>query len=130
MAPQAPSWRSSGPGRTAAALAAWVALAATTAVTLHLGGPDAGRWRLLGAIGGLWVAFAGAAALLLRVRGRTALGVLVAGGIGLQALALSVPPRMTDDFYRYAWDGRVQAAGVDPYRYPPTAPELDRLRDD
>lgn len=31
--------------------------------------------------------------------------------------------------YRYVWDGRVQAAGYGPYRYPPAAPELSHLRD-
>jgi glycosyl transferase family 87 len=35
----------------------------------------------------------------------------------------------SDDVFRYAWDGRVQAAGVDPYRYPPVADELRRFRD-
>jgi hypothetical protein len=32
--------------------------------------------------------------------------------------------------YRYVWDGRVQAAGVNPYRYAPDAEELRELRDD
>jgi hypothetical protein len=32
--------------------------------------------------------------------------------------------------YRYVWDGRVQAAGVSPYRFPPAAQELTELRDD
>jgi hypothetical protein len=116
--------------RVLAAGAAWAGLAATTAVTLHLGTPDAARWPLLGAIGALWVLFAVAAWLLMRVPARAAVPLLVAGGLGLQALALTVPPRMTDDFYRYAWDGRVQAAHIDPYRYPPTAPELAGLRDE
>jgi hypothetical protein len=40
------------------------------------------------------------------------------------------PPRSSDDLYRYLWDGRVQAAGINPYRYVPAAPELAGLRDD
>ena len=28
---------------------------------------------------------------------------------------MSAPPRQSDDLYRYIWDGRVQAAGIDPY---------------
>jgi alpha-1,6-mannosyltransferase len=32
-----------------------------------------------------------------------------------------------DDLWRYLWDGHVSAAGVDPFRYPPNAPELDKL---
>jgi hypothetical protein len=49
-------------------------------------------------------------------------GLLVGTGLG--------PPRSSDDLYRYLWDGRVQAAGIDPYRYVPAAPELAPLRDD
>ena len=34
-----------------------------------------------------------------------------------------------DDFWRYAWEGRVQNAGANPYRLSPDAPELAHLRD-
>ncbi len=44
--------------------------------------------------------------------------------------ALTGGPITSDDLYRYSWDGRVQAAGIDPYRYPPAAPELVALRED
>lgn len=40
------------------------------------------------------------------------------------------PPYLSDDIYRYVWDGRVQAAGINPYRYIPAAPELAHLRDE
>jgi hypothetical protein len=40
------------------------------------------------------------------------------------------PPYLSDDIYRYIWDGRVQAAGINPFRYIPAAPELAHLRDD
>lgn len=40
------------------------------------------------------------------------------------------PPVLTTDTYRYAWDARVQTAGINPYRYAPTAPALRELRDD
>lgn len=43
---------------------------------------------------------------------------------------LFAPPYLSDDIYRYVWDGRVQAAGINPYRYIPAAPELAQLRDD
>src|SRR5215471_16784475 len=42
---------------------------------------------------------------------------------------LFAPPYLSDDIYRYIWDGRVQAAGINPYRYAPTDPALERLRD-
>lgn len=40
------------------------------------------------------------------------------------------PPYLSSDVNRYVWDGRVQAAGINPYRYLPSAPELAHLRDD
>jgi len=39
-------------------------------------------------------------------------------------------PTLSDDIYRYRWDGRVQAAGIDPYAYPPNDPALAFLRDE
>ena len=38
-------------------------------------------------------------------------------------------PLTSDDAYRYVWDGRVQLAGIDPYRYVPLDPALAGLRD-
>jgi len=39
-------------------------------------------------------------------------------------------PYLSDDIYRYVWDGRVQAARVNPYRYIPADPSLAHLRDE
>jgi alpha-1,6-mannosyltransferase len=39
-------------------------------------------------------------------------------------------PYLSSDVYRYIWDGRVQAAGVNPYLYMPVARELEPLRDE
>jgi hypothetical protein len=54
--------------------------------------------------------------------------------LGLGALMrlglLFETPRLSDDIYRYLWDGRVQAAGINPYRYIPADPHLAFLRDD
>jgi hypothetical protein len=36
---------------------------------------------------------------------------------------------LSDDVFRYVWDGRVNVSGVNPYLYPPSAPELEELRD-
>jgi len=47
----------------------------------------------------------------------------------MQGLLVFTHPTLTDDMYRYVWDGRVQAHGISPYRYPPNAPELLSLRD-
>ncbi|MHB8646805.1 MAG: glycosyltransferase 87 family protein, partial [Thermomicrobiales bacterium] len=36
---------------------------------------------------------------------------------------------VSDDFYRYIWVGRVQVAGINPYRYAPNDPAVGFLRD-
>src|SRR5262249_58083538 len=38
-------------------------------------------------------------------------------------------PLLSTDIYRYIWDGKVQAAGINPYRYFPTHDALGHLRD-
>ena len=43
---------------------------------------------------------------------------------------LAAEPRLSDDIYRYVWDGRVQAAGINPYRHVPAEEPLARLRDE
>jgi hypothetical protein len=53
-------------------------------------------------------------------------GALVAAII-LRVIFLPGTPSLTDDFYRYRWDGRVQQAGINPYRYAPNDPQLDRV---
>ncbi|GAA4356023.1 glycosyltransferase 87 family protein [Angustibacter luteus] len=80
-------------------------------------------------IGLMFVAYALAAVELQRVAVSTCLRLSLLGGALLQVIALRVRPLNGDDYLRYAWDGRVQAAGIDPYRYPPGAPQLARLRD-
>jgi hypothetical protein len=86
--------------------------------------------RLLLEILAWWVAWAVAIACLRRTGARRLLWVVVLGAIALRVAAMTAVVPLSDDLYRYAWDGRVQASGTDPYRYPPTAPELAGLRDD
>jgi len=47
----------------------------------------------------------------------------------MQSILVFMHPTLSDDMYRYVWDGRVQAQGISPYRYRPNAPELSHLRD-
>jgi hypothetical protein len=76
-----------------------------------------------------WAVFAAGAWLVLRAPARLAVPLVLLGGIAVQLAALSAPPRASDDLYRYLWDGRVQAAGIDPYRYVPAASQLTGMRD-
>jgi alpha-1,6-mannosyltransferase len=47
----------------------------------------------------------------------------------LRAYLLLFDPLLSSDIYRYIWDGRVQAAGINPYRYFPADAALAHLRD-
>ena len=55
--------------------------------------------------------------------------IVVGVAIALRLLLLTAPPILSSDIYRYVWDGRVQAAGINPYRYVPADPALAFLRD-
>lgn len=60
---------------------------------------------------------------------RAALVIIFGFSILLNLILLPSWPSLSDDMFRYVWDGRVQAAGINPYRYPSNAPELIHLRD-
>jgi alpha-1,6-mannosyltransferase len=56
--------------------------------------------------------------------------LVLAGAVAMRVMTLAAPPLLSTDLYRYVWDGRVQLAGINPYRYLPVASELEFLRDD
>jgi alpha-1,6-mannosyltransferase len=58
-----------------------------------------------------------------------ALWLIFGFGIALRAFVLLFDPLLSSDIYRYVWDGRVQAAGINPYRYVPADEALAFLRD-
>jgi hypothetical protein len=60
----------------------------------------------------------------------SAVVVMACFAVLFHALLVFTPPTLSDDAYRYVWDGRVQAQGISPYAHPPEAPELRFLRDD
>lgn len=88
---------------------------------------DPTSWLVL--MGVTWLLFAAGAWLIWGAPKRAAVVLILIGGVGLPLAAGFAPPRSSDDLYRYIWDGRVQRAGIDPYRYAPAAPELVGLRD-
>lgn len=78
----------------------------------------------------LWAVLGASAAACLRLAPlRAGLAVALLLGLALRLVALPARAPLSDDLYRYAWDGRVQAAGIDPYRYPPSDDRLAALRD-
>lgn len=71
------------------------------------------------------------AAVWLTWRGGSARGVvlaIVALAIAMRVPVAIAPPYLSSDVYRYVWDGRVEAAGFNPYRHAPADPELAGLR--
>jgi len=76
-----------------------------------------------------------AAILLVRTGagGRTApgwhLGAVLLVAVLARLMVLAAPPLISTDLYRYVWDGKVQAAGINPYAYIPNDPALIPLRD-
>ena len=60
---------------------------------------------------------------------RRALWLIFGLGIALRLYVLLFDPLLSSDIYRYVWDGRVQAAGINPYRYFPAHEALAFLRD-
>ena len=115
--------------KLAIATAAAAATALTTLIVLTVHSVLFARIGTLPVALGLWALFGAGAWLVLRLPGRWAVALIVVGGIAMQLAALSAGPQGSDDLYRYIWDGRVQAAGIDPYQYAPAAPQLASLRD-
>lgn len=82
-----------------------------------------------------WAVFfliAAAAAWAVAVRRFEArLGLVSLLGIAalLRAVLLPLPPSLSDDAIRYLWDGRVVAAGANPYLLAPEDDRLAELRD-
>ena len=73
------------------------------------------------------------AAAWLSLRTSDSRPLLLLGLIFATLFRLSIifaPPYLSDDIYRYIWDGRVQAAGINPYRYIPADESLAHLRDE
>ena len=71
----------------------------------------------------------GAVALVLRDAPRHGIWVVLVVAVLVRLGPLLAPPFLSSDVYRYVWDGRVQAAGINPYAYVPADPALAGLRD-
>ena len=84
-----------------------------------------------------FIALAAPAALLVLLATRLAeraatmraLWLIFGVALALRVVAISFEPLLSTDIYRYVWDGKVQAAGANPYRYVPADPALASLRD-
>jgi alpha-1,6-mannosyltransferase len=85
---------------------------------------------LIGLLVASTCAYFGAVRIILKYTWpRGTLWIVLGVAVALRVLLLTQPPILSSDIYRYVWDGRVQAAGINPYRYIPADPALASLRD-
>lgn len=61
--------------------------------------------------------------------GPLALLVILGAAIVFRVVLLPVQPQLSDDVYRYQWEGRVERAGINPYTVFPATPGLASFRD-
>jgi Ca2+/Na+ antiporter len=60
--------------------------------------------------------------------GTAALLIILASAIVFRVELVQAPSTLSDDVYRYQWDGRAQRANLNPYIVYPNAPELEWLQ--
>ena len=122
-------------GRVQRPRPALLGLLAAGAVEVYLahrttlpGGIVERKYALLAEIMLWWVAFGCAVLCVRRLPRRTVVLTVLALAVVLRIAAVSERAPLSDDLYRYAWDGIVQHDGTNPYRYAPRADELADLR--
>lgn len=116
--------------RLIALVLALAALTAVLAARVHISDPAQNvGWPAIRLLGAAWLAFAVAVWLVRKVSARSAVVLILLGCAAAGLASASSHEHTSDDLYRYIWDGRVQAAGIDPYAYVPAAPQLATLRD-
>lgn len=70
----------------------------------------------------------GAMVLVIWRRSDVSLRAVIGLAILFRLLFLWLPPTLSDDAYRYVWDGLVQTHGINPFAYRPSDAELAFLR--
>lgn len=111
-------------------LCAAVSLTAYAAmVRLHIRYGTLSATRLPGFLACYAVAFAAylGAVFWAEREGQVPNRLIYGGTAAFQLLLLFTVPTLSDDIYRYLWDGHVANHGVSPYAYAISAPELDFL---
>ena len=126
----------SGSLRNLAALGVLLVALTGAGLALHVPGADSvgsvprtavfvGLMALAGA------AYLAAVALVLRTAlPHGALWLVLGVALTTRLMVLPAYPFLSSDVFRYVWDGRVQNAGVNPYRYIPSDAALRDLRDE
>jgi len=101
----------------------WTLIGATSLILLScpVWAAYASLWSILVA-----ACFAsGAGLVVLWWRDALSTGEVVWGALLLRLAFLPLLPELTDDPFRYVWDGWLQREGTNPYRYAPSDPALE-----
>ena len=87
------------------------------------------RWAVVALLAAWLPVWVAGVLLVRRLPGRWAIVACALAAVALRGAALTGPPGLSDDVYRYAWDAKVQLSGVNPYERVPLSPKLDPLRE-
>jgi len=101
-------------------------VAATMLAMAWLPGAAATPWPLLA----LWAIAFGAYAVAAREAPRLPVRAVWLGALAVRVGLLAAAPRLSEDIYRYMWDGWVARNGVNPFALAPDAVGLAGLRTD
>lgn len=133
VAPAVPVSGSSPVGAGHAPLAVFsIAGAAGVALSFHIARGEAllaAGWWLPGELAAWALAWVVAVVTAFRLPRRIAVPLVLVAALALRVGAIAGPPITSDDLFRYSWDGRVQAAGINPYQYTPRSTALVSLRE-
>ncbi|MBN4056147.1 DUF2029 domain-containing protein [Rhodothermus sp. AH-315-K08] len=106
-------------------VAALVAVQITLTSVMVWGAFEQARWS--------WMVLAGFASALLTFwifkKGAPRSAVILAVAIVMRLLWLALPPTLSDDSFRYAWDGMLVVDGQNPYEYVPSDSALATYQD-
>ncbi len=62
--------------------------------------------------------------------GTLGIHALLGIAVAVRLILFPLPPEISDDVYRYIWDGLLQAHGINPYAFIPSDPALAALHDE
>lgn len=79
--------------------------------------------------GALFALYLAAVLLVQRLDARRAFWIWLGFALIFYVLLVPAVPSLSDDIYRYLWEGKIQAAGYNPYCTPPAAAGLTAYRD-
>jgi alpha-1,6-mannosyltransferase len=117
-------WRAATLFLAAMAIGLFALTIATDYLHWRLGG-----WVLIASFAVAAICAFTAGGIAKRADQNLALPIILVGAAAMRLALVFSEPTLSSDIYRYIWDGRVQAAGINPYAHVPAASALAPLRD-